>query len=507
MRFTALCVLATIAAVASAGTVKWTGFAKDNQWTNPVNWNTDTVPGINDDVEIPEGIVQCTIATGVNSLTMGTHVTNPANLTLFNVFAITQQMTVSLNGNLFIASGATQVTGQVTIGGNLFFQAGTLSGEWVVTNRGAAWLNEAGLKALSGASFKSQGVLLLGGVLEMNQSSVFKVESASTIPNGLMIQDGDGTAVNFDATKGAITLSAGLLSVMAPATFSTFTIAPASNVSVFNTVTFGTAFHVPKNSFVNILGAAVVTMTAGVSGSGVLSSAGTSLTLGNVNMSGAVNCLGGNTIFSAATSTVGILTLMGGTTIANSGVTAAQLNLMGGIIVGQSPIVGTKVYAKTQGINIKAPIVVQSSASIDASLFNFGQEGSLKFASGSAVSVIGTLQLTGNPASSGVRNDGYVTASAKIATQNINVMGTGTIAVQSTLTVGTATLNQATVTLSSGAVFSGSNSFLNVPTVSAPTSVKAKIGDYSLVCTKSCNQVQTVSATAAPSSNFHFYGM
>ena len=506
MRFSAaLCVATLLAATASAASVTWTGFGHDNQWTTPVNWNTNTVPGINDDVSIPQGVVQLTIPTGVNSLSMGTQVNNPANLTIFNSFAVTQSMTVDLNGNLFVVSGASSITGQVEVGGNLFFSAGTLSGDWVVTSRGAAYLNAPGEKALSGCGFKSQGIFALSGVIVLNQSSILKAESATTITDGLMLQAQDGTAVNFDASKGSVSLVSGTFSIMAPSTFAAFTI-QSGNVSVFNAVTFGNSIAIPAGSYVSTLGAAVVSMTAGVTGAGVLSSSGTTLQLGNVAMTGDVNCIGGTTEFTAATSTVGVLTLAGGTTLANSGVTAAQLNLLGGIIVGASAITGTAGYAKTQGINLKAPIVFKTSATIDASLFNFGQAGSVKFSTGSSVSVIGALQLTGNAASAGLINNGYVTASAKLATNNIAISGTGTIAVQSSAQVQTASLAQAAVVLSTGAVFSGSNSFLNVPSVSAPTSVKARIGDYQLVCAKNCAQAQTISASAPPTSDFHFIG-
>lgn len=52
--------------------VIWTGAASDNQWSTPANWNTNAVPGIGDDVLIPQSqstpIIYDTLDTEINSL-------------------------------------------------------------------------------------------------------------------------------------------------------------------------------------------------------------------------------------------------------------------------------------------------------------------------------------------------------------------------------------------------------------------------------------------------------
>ena len=45
---------------AFAEKVTWTG-AEDMNWNNPNNWSTGKVPGPDDDVEIPDGTLECLI--------------------------------------------------------------------------------------------------------------------------------------------------------------------------------------------------------------------------------------------------------------------------------------------------------------------------------------------------------------------------------------------------------------------------------------------------------------
>ncbi|CUI12789.1 membrane-associated protein, putative, partial [Bodo saltans] len=128
-----LAIVAALAVATNAISISWTGYGNDNQWTNKVNWSPDQVPSTGDDVTIASGIVQVTIPTGVNSLVMGTSFNAPANLTVFQSFFIgTGGLQVEGNGNLFINSGTAAVSGQVTIGGNLYFQSGQISGQWTI---------------------------------------------------------------------------------------------------------------------------------------------------------------------------------------------------------------------------------------------------------------------------------------------------------------------------------------------------------------------------------------
>jgi hypothetical protein len=511
--------LVTLAVAASAASISWTGYASDGQWNNHNNWYPNSVPSVNDDVTIPNGVVQVTTPVAVNSLLMGTQVTSPANLTLFADFNAVNGLQVAANGNLFVDSAAATISAGATIvGGTLTVSVGTLTGQWALS-KGAVFIFQTGVlsgtwtlgsdtttllqgasqKALVGASLTVSGALTLGGLLAMNSSSVFTLQSATQIVGGLLVQVQDGSACVFDASAAAaaVTVNGGL-TIMATAKFNTLTL-QTGNVSLFSTVTFKTSLAIPHGIYVFALGAATVDLTPGVTGSGTLVSSGTQLQLGNVNMKGTINCMGGTTAFSS-TSTVGTLSIGGGTTQFSSGVTTTQLNLLGGILMGTQAVAATNVWSSTKGINIKAPITVSGVLTVAASLFNFGQAGSVTLSTGANANVQGMWQITGNTASVGIVNNGAITATAGISLQNINLGGTGTVSISKKLYANTNSVAQSSVVLASGAVFSGANTQLTIPSVSAPTSVLAVLGHYSFTCTKACQNVDTNGQPTSPFS-------
>jgi len=499
-----LVVLAALLVCAQAISISWTGYAGDNQWTNKINWSPDQVPSTGDDVTIASGTVLVTIATGVNSLVMGTAFGEPANLTVFQSFFIgTGGMQVGGNGNLFVNAGTAQITGQVTIEGSLNFQSGALSGTWQITSKGVANLAGGSQKAFIGCQFTSNSPsFVFGGVMALNQSSQVVIGAGTTLMTGgdVSIQAQDSSQVLLDTSAGTWTYTGnGDLQIQAPVKIGKFNF-QGGNLTIFDTLTFQASFKIPSGSYVATVGSAVVDMTAGVSGSGVLTSSGSTLALGKTTLTGALNIVGGNTTFSASGSNVSILTISGGYAIVNHGVMASQLNFMSGNLIGSSSITAVQLLSNTQGFNLGLPVTVTGQASLGG-LLAFAPSGMLTISSTGKINVLSSLVFTGTAGQS-VINNGAFAVSAPVTFQTINLGGTGTSTVTSTLSIQAASVTQMTVALGSAGVFKGSSSQITtISKVTGSPKVKAVIGTYTLYCKGECDNVST---SAVPTSSFHF---
>jgi hypothetical protein len=503
----ALVLLALAAAFANAGTITWTGIAEDMQWFNHINWSPDQVPGPNDDVVIPSGVVQVTAAASCNSLTMGTSALAPANLTIFNSFTIldsNEGMVVDVNGNLIVNTGLDVILGTATIGGTLQFIDGTLGGgAWTVTNRGIANLGNANEKGFTaGAAFISQGQLSLGGVIVMNQSSTFTLQSATTSSSNLIIQNGDGSGVKFDASAADFSYSTGTLTIQAPVVFGQFSL-QSGNISILNSMSFAQQLAVPAGSYVTALGSTVLNASLGFAGAGVISVACQQATIGASSVSGYFNAVGGDVIF-AGISTLNVLTIDGGNAVFMAPVSSSQVNFLSGTTAGIATISTEQLLVSSKGFTLNSRVSANKTITFAASILSFGTSGGLTVESTANATVTGALLLTGPPNVPGVTNNGNIIASAALSSQNINIQGSGNTVVSNKLTVGTATFSQASVTLGSGSTFSGSNTFLAIGKVASLTgTVKAIIGDYTFQCPLSCDKVVTPNSSA-PTENFLF---
>jgi hypothetical protein len=497
-----LAIVAALAVATNAISISWTGYGNDNQWTNKINWSPDQVPSTGDDVTIASGIVQVTIPTGVNSLVMGTSFSAPANLTVFQSFFIgTGGLQVEGNGNLFINSGTAAVSGQVTIGGNLYFQSGQISGQWTINNRGVADLSGAAEKVLTGAQFISSATsFTLSGVLVLNQSSQVIVHSTVVISGDASIQAQDSTAVLFDASAGTLTYTGnGNFQIQAPINFGAFNF-QGGNLTIYDEVTFVNPFVIPSASYVATVGSAVANMTAGVSGAGVLSGAGTNLILGNATLSGALNVIGGNVTFVGAGSSIGILSVSGGYLVLNYAVAAKQLNFLSGNVVGAASLAASQLYFSSTGFNLDSALTVTKSAAVGG-LLAFGSSGSVTIGAAATLSTLASITFTGAPGQT-VTNQGVLSITAPAVFQNINLGGSGSVSASSTLSFQTATVTQTAITLSGAGIFKGSNTrIISVGKVAASSTVSAVIGSYSFTCPAECDDVST---SGVPTDSFNF---
>lgn len=500
----ALVLLALAATIANAASISWTGYGGDNQWTNKINWSPDQVPGMNDDVTIGSGTVFVTIPTGVSSLVMGTQVEAPANLTLFQSFVVGNGgMTVQENGNLIINTGMSTVFGNVVVGGNLNFVDGVLGGSWTIANRATANLGNANEKGFSGATFTSQGQLSIGGVIVLNQSSSIVLQSATSANSNLFIQNGDGSAVSFDASAAAFTYSTGTLQVQAPVSFGKFTLL-SGNVTVLDSLTFVDSLNIPKGSYVSAAGTAALNISAGVTGAGVLSLACKTSNLYGVSMSGYVNALGGDVIFMSQ-SDMAVLTIDGGNVVFMKSVYPTQLNLLAGTLAGTGVATAASVLLSTQGLSLGAAVTVNKSMTLENSVLSFEAGGALKIDSTATATVTGAVTLTGAPNGKGVTNNGVIKAQADLTSQNIPILGSGSVSASARVQVSQIQFTQASVSLSSGASFSGANTFLTIGAVKAAAggNVHGVIGDYDFQCPGECDHVVTP-GSKPPISIFSF---
>jgi hypothetical protein len=497
-----IAIAAAVLACSHAISIKWTGYGNDNQWTNKVNWNPDQVPGTGDDVTISSGVVQVTIATGVNSLVMGDSFTAPANVTFFQSFFVgSGGMQVQGNGNVFINAGTASMTGSITIGGNLFFQSGQISGQWDITSRGTVDMSGDAEKVLSGCQLTSSASsFVLSGVLVLNQSSQVVLNTPATLENSISIQSQDSSSVLFDGSATTITYTGnGEFQMMAPIKLGHF-VFQGGNITVYDSITFTQSLPIPSGSYVSTVGSAVSDFSAGLNGAGVFSAAGATTKVGNVTMSGSFNVVGGNVTFSSSGSSIATLSISGGYSIFIHSVSATQLNLMSGNTVGPGSLSASSLQYSTPGFNLNNALSVSNSASMGG-LLAFGGSGSLTFQSTCNVSLVSSMTFTG-AAGPTVTNNGVIATTSPLSFQNINLGGSGEVDVSSTLSFQSATITQATISLAGSGIFKGASTMITmVNAVKAPSVVHAIIGSYSMNCPKECDSVST---STIPSDNFHF---
>jgi len=313
------------------------------------------------------------------------------------------------------------------------------------------------------------------------------------------IQAQDATAVLFDASAGTFTYTGnGDLQLMAPVKIGTFNF-QGGNLTLFDTISFVNALTIPSGSYVSTVGSSVANLTAGVSGAGVLSAAGSILTLGVATVN-TLNLVGGNVTFAAAGSDIPVLSFAGGNGLVNFPIKATQLNLLNGNLNGAGAVTASQVYLNSQGFNLNGAVTVSSTASLGG-LIAFGSTGALTIGANATANAYASLTLTGVSGMT-VTNNGVLTAANPVVFQGINLAGTGSVTAGATVSFQTATVAQASVTLQSSGVVKGANTRIaGISAIKAPTSVKATIGSYSFSCPKECDNVVT---STFPTNNFRF---
>jgi autotransporter-associated beta strand protein len=268
--------------------VVWTGAGGDNNWDNPDNWNTHSLPGMSDDV---------TIETSANVVHSGAVTDSIKSLTS------TQPLTISggtlsiaaassTTGPLVISGGTLTGTGGLTVGGPLTLTSGTLAGSGGVTANGGITINP------SGTAFNLDGVTLTNSA----------GKTATWTGTGSNVQASNGAVFNnlgtFDAeNSGAFSQGSGAASSFVDN--GTFTKSTTSGELDFT----GVAFSATSGTV------DVQDGTLGLQGGGT--ETGASFLIGN----GATLAFGGATAFSLDSAT----TFSGAGTLVQNGTTTLSL--------------------------------------------------------------------------------------------------------------------------------------------------------------------------------------
>jgi hypothetical protein len=501
--------------VANAASIKWTGLAANNQWTSPVNWYPAQVPGPNDDVTIETGDVQVTISTGVNSLIMGTNVNGVANLTIFQSFVVAQTLNCDVNGNLFINAGTASLQGTVTVEGNFYFQSGTIGGQISISSKGAADLSGGATKNLIGAGLTNQGTIVLSGVVNFNQSSVFTNQGSIVASGFAQLIAGDTTATEFDSSAGSFAYNGGsnTLTIGVKAHFKSIEIT-SGNVETTGPVDFNSDVMVPSGSSIITQNQANTTFAGSVSGAGALNIGGKLTTFNNVNISavtvtvGYVNFNGavlansltinaGTTNFNAA-GQVGTLNIVSGNVNFANAVNASVVDVEGGILSGAGGFsAASNASFALQGINFGTPFTLFGAMSFNAkTLIAFATGGSIEIAATAAVDVNAPLTLTGPPNSGSFINNGAVTVTSSLSDSNIGLEGQGIYVISGTITTSSTSFSAKVVSINGGSL-SGQTTSLSIATIMDANSsgdVTVKVGSYSFSCPSKCKNVNAESS-------------
>ena len=181
--------------------ITWDGGGDGSSWSDPLNWDTDTLPGASDDAVIDDPgsitVIHSTGTTAINSLTC------KENLT-FSGGSLTIAAASTIDGSLTISGGPLTVNGQsLTIGGDLAVTVTNISGDGLIMTNPADTVIVAGNASFEAAGSVASGVgNFSAGLLRVGGNFTETRVGAS----GTTAFASTGTKVVFDGT-GAQTVS------------------------------------------------------------------------------------------------------------------------------------------------------------------------------------------------------------------------------------------------------------------------------------------------------------
>ena len=496
----ALVIIAVVVVAAHAASLKWTGYANNNQWDTPTNWYPAQVPAANDDVTIESGVVQVPGNGACNSVVMGTLFDHPANLTIFGQFFVGNGgLNVAGNGNLIINSGDASViaSGPVSVGGLLSFMSGTISGKW--TGVGKVDLGGAAQKVLSGCNFQMKGNSVLSGVILMKESSMMKLMGPVAASGDLTMQQ-DSSSVLIDMTTTSITYAGGQWIMQAAMKLGDLTLV-SGNLTLFVETTFSKTLSIPRGSFVSTLGPSSVVFTGGVSGGGTVVAQGNSTTFGPIQkFDGSINACAGTC--QTTYGSVGAIVLCGGSLMITNNIEVGTLTAMTGSVSGNGVLSAKYGVLASKGVIINGNVLFTSSVSIQPSLLTFSMTGCAVFASSCIASLSGPLQLTGALNALGVVNHGTFNADSDVSISNVGFTGNGTFNLAKSLQSQTNIFQQKIVSLGLKSVMKGFARVVVGDIKPEQGRVEGVVGGITFRCNPNCRNVNTPKQPAAE-FNFH----
>ena len=385
--------------------VAWTGTGGDNNWDNPLNWNTDALPGSADDVtiDVAANVVHSSAVTdSIRSLTSSQPLTLSGG-------TLSIAAASSTSGPVVINGGTLAGTGDITVGGPLTLTAGTIGGSGAVTANGGITINPTGaafvldgrtltnsagqtatwtgadsnVQASNGAIFDNLGTFQAENQGAFTQGSG---ASGSFIDAGRftkMTSSGelDFSGVAFNTMGGSVNVQTGTLGLLGGGsqTGAAFSVGSAANLdfggstafSLDSGTTFSGAGHIIKD------GPTTVTLpgnSASFTGPTTVN-AGTLLVNGSMAVS-ALSVNSGSTL--GGTGTVGGIIATGATIQPGDG--PGILNVQGTVALDSSSTFAVALNGPTPGtgynqLNVTGAVNLNGST-LDASVgFSGGSQG------------------------------------------------------------------------------------------------------------------------------------
>jgi hypothetical protein len=432
----------------SCAGVCWDGGAGSTDWTNPINWTLDTLPGSND-------VAYLNLVAGVTvNLTNSSQSIKSLNSSSNNHLSISAGGALALND----AAGTSNLQGNVTVGGagSSLTVAGatTLGGTLMVAGTSTATLSGALSGATSGqASIRDSGTLNLGANADLKSltltsgtatvnaqattSAVLSASSVSLASGGLI--NGAGTlTVKTDTltlpSTGTAISSAGALGLQPLSSARSMNIGAATDplnvlylpgitqlsagtrlelgsgdANYSGTTTVAGDIVLPANKNLLLRGASVLqnaNITA--SGTGTVSATGGSISMGT---------LGGSTVSTqTAGGAIDYTSTSGSVAVGLLDAGSGQVSITAQKNIGDNNSTGLNVKANSLSLTSQAGAVATSALAI-----------SLDSSAASISASAPTTGMTGTSANIDLRNQVPVTLRTFSTSGAINVTNTGSI--------------------------------------------------------------------------------
>jgi hypothetical protein len=359
----------------------WDGGGGDFDWNDPLNWSTDTVPGVNDDVVI-----------------------NAPGVTITNNSATAHSIS-----SLSLAAGTLTGTDELTVIGPFTWTGGTLAGNGSLTANGGMTISGPSSKALDGSTLTNAGaaVWIDGRVAASNGATInnllgatFDVHAevpvvSNPIPplywtgtGAVPVFNNDGTFTKVGSLGNGRTFfrvifhNSGTLNALDGNLLlgiDSFSAVPSTSSGTYTT-----------NSYTPSPGAGAQTEGDWIfTASSSISGAGMAFADGNVLVAGSHSVSGGTVLSNASVTFTGAVTSLGFLEITNH--STATFSPVAPILVDASRVSlmqGTLVANSNLRLHVSGNYQQDSTSALDLALGN-GTDFS-------QVQVAGTVQLAGS---------------------------------------------------------------------------------------------------------------
>lgn len=244
------CILLTLSASTFSASISWdAGGGTNNDWSNPLNWSGDVLPGATDQVTITGGytIIVSTNVGSINKLVLNTSTGGAPKLSISNTGKLTVQNSTTTNQNqLAILGGILENSGEVTIvtGGNSTNNTGNglVLGNGTGSFVAAATYYGTGILNINTTDANNTGACI--NLTQTNANPVFTVGGtynlvATTGKYAILVNSGTNAIINGSGELSAGTnnslVNYGLLSINSTSLASTLTIESGVTLNSYST--------------------------------------------------------------------------------------------------------------------------------------------------------------------------------------------------------------------------------------------------------------------------------